>query len=258
MSNHFKQRLTIWLNNQRLRVGSITQWLNSLNLGVRAKNVGVWIWKVMGSSHFANLLSFATLAVTIYLTLYVFSYANKQEEARVDVSVSISPERIPLDPKDYSGITENEWMISLNIHNFGPSDVVTSALFIQTSLIPDIELIGFDQKDWRAMASQPSWNNPPSTPFPSSNGNHVVVMDNFESGDNYSVQLIFRITGSRNIELLNKWNELGLKKVPDPRGGGYWFDRSEIDQEKYLELLRYFITRFSITGSKVYVTGDKP
>lgn len=258
MKNRFKQRFVFWFNNQKMRVTRLIQWIKSLNLSVRAKAIGFWIWKALGSSHFANVLSFATLAVTIYLTLYVFSYANKQEEARLDVSVNISPERIPLDPKDYSGITENEWMISLNIHNFGPSDVVTSALFIQTSLIPDIELIGFDQKDWRAMASQPSWNNPPSTPFPSPNGNHVVVMDNFESGDNYSVQLIFRITGSRNIELLNKWNELGLKKVPDPRGGGYWFDRSEIDQEKYLELLRYFITRFSITGSKVYVTGDRP
>jgi hypothetical protein len=79
----------IWLNNQKLRVTHLMQWMKSFNWGVFTKNIGLWIWKALGSPHFANLLSFATLAVTIYLTLYVFNYANKQEEARVNISVNL-------------------------------------------------------------------------------------------------------------------------------------------------------------------------
>jgi hypothetical protein len=216
------------------------------------------IWQALGSTHFANFISLATLGVTVYLTLYVFEYTQKQEESKVEISIDVSPKFNLPNAIDYSGITRNEWNINVNMHNFGPSDIQTSSFFIDFQDNPATKLIGFEQKDWLAMVSEPKWLDPAPTPAYDYSHDYLTVLSNFENGGNFAVRLVIEVNGNVNAELLADWNALGIKEVPSSSGSGFYYDRSDIDHDAYIRFLQFFIRHVNLTGQNVHTYGDVP
>lgn len=207
------------------------------------------VWQTIGSPHVSNLLSLATLVVTIYLTLYIFNYTKQQEIATVETSVTIVPTKY-----DNNG---QYWDVNIDLHNSGPADIVTSLLFIQTVHSEQIQLVGFEHKNWIAMAAEPIWQEPAPTPLPDTY-DFAISIASFEAGDNYAVRLTFFVKSDTSIILENEWSSLGIREVTDVESGGHYYDTSQVESDSYKRFISNFIQSIGLTGQNSRLTGDLP
>jgi hypothetical protein len=233
-------------------------WSNKFSKGSVAR-IFPLVWGALGSSHFANIAALLTLFVTVYLTWYIFGYTNRQLDSSIKVSASIVPRvAVPPDQNAVRAGDRFEWMVSINLHNSGPADISTSSLFLDVATSPSIELMGFEAKDWTAMVRDPQWQDPPPTPWPSEFGNYIIPLNEFESGDNYAINLLFSVSGPLSVDLWQRWSALRIRAVVSAESGGYYHDHTHVDSKKYAELEAYFIKHLSISGQHVSYYGDLP
>lgn len=260
-------RLKKWLDGLRISVsGGLMQAqkksidsIQKMMIPHKIKIILSFFWRSLGSSHFQNLLSILTLGVTVYLTLFVFEYTKQQDDSVVKVTFEAHP--MVIIPPDVSfedyGSNEFQWDIYIELLNTGPMDIASSDLFITLTPNSVNHLIGFDQKDFEAMVRFPNWPDPAPTPWASEQGYYIVPIKDFKTGGSFKIRMVFSVNAKTHFELLNKWQALGLIEVRDPRGGGYYYDDSQINREKYLDIVSTFIEVTSLNGQNVYVTGDR-
>jgi hypothetical protein len=150
--------------------------------------------------------------------------------------------------------------MTLTFYNAGPSNITAADLTLNLSSKEGIRLIGIEGKDFAAAISQPIWwMTPQATPWPSEFGYYSFPIKDFERGDYFYVFLLFEVDDLLDSIIRKQRDALGFEVVEHPSFvGAYAYDRSNVNNEAYMEFVRMFINKITLSGQYINVIGEVP